>query len=90
MTTIELFVSRRAEGMSWNDLVRAWIPEASNAVCESLLWEGTCFPMGSVEQVERQIAEAASFPTVGDYLNDCYRKLDDAMRKARENHTDDD
>lgn len=43
--------------MTWYDLVRRYFPNASDELCEYILWEETCFPVGSVEDVERQIRE---------------------------------
>ena len=41
--------------MTWADLVRKYFPDADDQLVEFLLWEKTCFPLGSVEEVEGQL-----------------------------------
>ncbi|WP_433956968.1 hypothetical protein [Cytobacillus horneckiae] len=43
------------EGLTWNDLVRKYMPNASDSVCNFILWEKTAFPLASPEYIERQI-----------------------------------
>jgi hypothetical protein len=45
------------ENMTWNDLVRRYIPDASDQLCDFILWEKTAFPLTNVEEVEEQIKE---------------------------------
>lgn len=40
---------------TWNDLVRRTYPDYSDDDCDSVLWNETCFPMGTVLMVARQI-----------------------------------
>lgn len=40
------------------DIVRQWIPDASDDLCEYILWEKTCYPLGGLERIEHQIREA--------------------------------
>lgn len=47
------------QGMTWQDLIRKYIPDASDKLCEFILWEKTAFPVAGFETVERQIQEAA-------------------------------
>jgi len=41
--------------MTWADLVRKYFPDADDQLVEFLLWEKTCFPFGSAEEVERRL-----------------------------------
>lgn len=43
--------------MTWNDLIRKYIPKASDDECDYILWEKTCFPMGEYDVIEKQIQE---------------------------------
>lgn len=43
--------------MTWDDLVKKYFPEASDDECDYILWEKTCYPMGEVEVIEKQIEE---------------------------------
>jgi hypothetical protein len=45
------------EGMTWNDLVRKYFPNANDKECDFLLWEKTAFPLVPVEEVEKQLQE---------------------------------
>jgi hypothetical protein len=45
--------------MTWYDLVRKYFSSATDEVCEYILWEETCFPIGTLEDVEKQIRELA-------------------------------
>jgi hypothetical protein len=45
--------------MTWYDLVRKYFPNASDKVCEYILWEETCYPVGTPEDVETMIKELA-------------------------------
>jgi hypothetical protein len=42
---------------TWVDLVREYFPDIAAEDAEYLLWEKTCFPLGSLEQVKQQLAE---------------------------------
>lgn len=51
----------QGEGVStWYDLVRKYIPSASDDECDHILWEETAFPCAGLVHVEKQIAELAS------------------------------
>ena len=43
--------------MTWVDLVRKHIPNATDEECNYILWNLTCFPLCSAEMVEAQIVE---------------------------------
>jgi hypothetical protein len=43
--------------MTWNDLVREYIPNATDEFADWVLWERTCFPMGSVAAVRQHLQE---------------------------------
>jgi hypothetical protein len=45
------------EGMTWNDLVRKYLPDATDKECDYILWEKTAFPLTDAEEVEEQIKE---------------------------------
>ena len=45
--------------MTWVDLVRKHIPNATGEECNYILWNLTCFPLCSAEMVEAQIVELA-------------------------------
>jgi hypothetical protein len=46
--------------MTWNDLVRKYIPNATDEECKYILMERTAFPLASVETVENQIKDYAT------------------------------
>ena len=56
------FVSRATPGMSWIDLVRAWMPGVSDAEADAVLWDATAFPCAGVDYIEPQIAAFAADP----------------------------
>ena len=41
--------------MTWVELVKKYFPNASEEEIDFILWEKTCFPMGSAEEVEKQL-----------------------------------
>ncbi len=41
------------------DLVRRFFPKATDSECDFWLWETTCFPMGSILRVARQLKRNA-------------------------------
>lgn len=45
--------------MTWSDLVRKYFPTATDRDADFVLWEHTCFPMGSAEDVEEQLKAIA-------------------------------
>lgn len=45
------------EGMTGNDLVRRYFPNANDKLCDFILWEKTAFPLIPVEEVEKQLQE---------------------------------
>jgi len=45
--------------MTYKDLVRKYIPDASDEEIGFILWEHTCFPMGSSEMVEKLVRDYA-------------------------------
>jgi hypothetical protein len=44
---------------TWFDLIRIYFPNATDEYCDYILWEKTTFPLGSFENLERQIKEFA-------------------------------
>jgi hypothetical protein len=44
--------------MNWIELVKKHWPNISDEGADHLLWNVTCFPMGSAELVEQQLIEA--------------------------------
>lgn len=44
--------------MNWVELVKQHWPGISDTDANEVLWNATCFPMGTVEMVEEQIKEA--------------------------------
>ena len=51
--------------MTWIDLVREYFPDAADSECDRLLWNDTCFPFGTIEQVQAQLERhAASGKTI--------------------------
>ena len=46
--------------MNWIELVKKHWPNISNEGANDILWNATCFPMGSAELVEEQIKEGLS------------------------------
>lgn len=44
---------------TWNELVRKYIPDATDELCEKVLWEFTEFPGGELKFIEKQIQEYA-------------------------------
>ena len=46
-------------GATYFDLVRRFFPEASDEECDYLLWGATCFPMGGLMTVARQLKRNA-------------------------------
>lgn len=45
--------------VTWNDLVRKHIPEATDEECDLILWEMTEFPLVTPAEVEAQIIKVA-------------------------------
>lgn len=45
--------------MTWVDLVRQYFPEVGDLEADYILWEKTCFPMGKLGQIEKQLREFA-------------------------------
>ena len=45
--------------LTWRDLVRKHIPEATGEECNYILWNLTCFPLCGMEMVEAQIVDVA-------------------------------
>ena len=49
-----------AEPTTWRDLVRKYIPDASNEFCDYILWNESGFPeFGTVAEIEEQIKDYA-------------------------------
>ena len=44
--------------MNWINLVKKHWPGIEDDAANEVLWNATCFPMGSAEQIEEQIKEA--------------------------------
>jgi hypothetical protein len=44
--------------MNWVELVQRHWPNISPEDANELLWNATCFPMGSADDIEQQIKEA--------------------------------
>lgn len=55
MSTLEDLLAEWHD-MTWNDLVRQYFPNADDEMANFILWELTCFPLGSAEQVKEQLA----------------------------------
>ena len=43
--------------MTWRDLVRKYFPNASDTICDFILWEKTAFPLVPAKEVEKQLQE---------------------------------
>jgi hypothetical protein len=61
------------------DLVREYLPDLDAQTAELLLWEHTCFPIGSLSEVRKQVARFAEVarPTKRGW----YRRLGMEMRR---------
>lgn len=44
--------------MNWVNLVQKHWPDISAEDANQILWNATCFPMGSADQIEEQIKQA--------------------------------
>lgn len=59
---------------TWFDRVHKYYPNASDKECESVLWNATCFPFGTIEMVDRQLRNGSRKshrnPTRACYLAD--------------------
>jgi hypothetical protein len=51
--------TQKETDLTWIDLVRKYFPDATVEQADFLLWEKTCFPVGSVQAVEEHLREAA-------------------------------
>lgn len=45
------------EGMTWNDLVRRYFPDADDKACDYILWEKTAFPIADIETIEKHLQD---------------------------------
>jgi len=43
--------------MTWLELAKKYFPGISNEEADFILWELTCFPVGSAAQVEEQLRQ---------------------------------
>lgn len=61
--------------------VRKYWPNATDAECESLLWESTCYPFGSLDKVAAQLADSyvATGGNVTKAIDDAYAEIDRIM-----------
>lgn len=66
--------------MTWDDLVREYIPDASDRECHDILWGETCFPFGSVDQVRMHIAQLAC--TMNFWCGGPFPSADIAIERA--------
>lgn len=67
------------------DMVKKHWPGISTSDAECLLWETTCFGIGSAKQVEEQVMEsyASTGGSIQQALNEAYAKLDYAMEQHK-------
>mgnify|MGYP003323478920 CR=1 FL=1 len=68
---------------TWPELVRTIWPKATDDQVELLLWETTCYPMGSAEQVEQQLRDiyTKSNGDVALALEITYKEISEQMAK---------
>ncbi len=45
--------------MTWLELVKKYFPNACDEEADFILWEKTCYPVGSAETVEKQLKKLA-------------------------------
>lgn len=45
--------------MTWNELVREYIPDADEALANYILWNETSFPLGEVDEIRLHVAQFA-------------------------------
>lgn len=72
--------------MTWNDLVREYLPDVPEDFAGYVLWNLTCFPFGTEAQVRKQLAECAEVG-VEEYQRRVNAEMDQAMAdlRSREN-----
>ena len=74
---------------TWENYIKGWDPNISLDQCTTLLWELTCFPFGSKEQVEEQIDEVMTSLKTGKTFMDLYEERDNEitneLKKYKEN-----
>jgi len=72
--------------MTWRDLVRQYWPSVTDEEADSILWNCTCFPFGSLERVREQLAELArrSGGDVGKAQALAFRDLEEALEKVKD------
>ena len=70
---------------TWINLVASIWPNITEAQCDLLLWETTCFPFGSAEKVEQQLKEnyVQSDGNIEKLLAICDAKLRDEVSKSQ-------
>jgi hypothetical protein len=51
---------KRKPHITWGDLVRKHIPDATSDEVEYILWNETAYPMADADYVEKQIIEYAN------------------------------
>lgn len=78
--------------MTWQDLVRQYWPSATDEEVDSILWNCTCFPFGSVDKIRDQLSALAerSAGCVDKALELSFRDLEEALGKAKQRHIVDD
>lgn len=70
--------------MSWADLVREYFPDADDEMCDYILWERTCYPIGSLEQVKHQLqALSTNIKSFGVKCERCH-ELEKAIQRHRQ------
>ena len=50
-------MSEKENEEAWGDLVLKYFPNATEEEMDFILWEKTCYPFGTADQVEKQILE---------------------------------
>ena len=74
-----------SDAKTWSDLVRSIWTNTTDEQVELLLWETTCFPMGSPLEVRDQLQDlhTKSHGNFDKALEISYAELTDAMEKAK-------
>jgi len=70
---------------TWLDLTRSVVGDLSDDDCHDLLWNASCYPFGSPEQVEKSLRESweNGGRTVDGAISYAHAELDGAMDEHR-------
>jgi hypothetical protein len=73
------------EKATWLDLARSVVGDLSEEDCRDLLWNATCYPFGSPEQVAKTLRESwdGGGKTVAGAIDYATAELDRAMDEYR-------